>query len=173
MKKIIIMIIALTLSAGAFAQKGVRPPHRARVFTHVYVTPAFGYGFNYGYPFFGYPYFGYPYGYGMYPYAYGPMTSYKLNAQINAVKSEYRYKIKAARKDKSVSRAQRKQNVLQLKSERENAIGNVQKNYYQRRMNRMTNPQGMNNPQNQQPETNNTQNQPNNNNNSGSNQNQN
>ena len=171
MKKILIMMIALTLSAGVFAQKGGFRGHSVRVYT--YVTPAFGYGFNYGYPFFGYPYFGYPYGYGMYPYAYGPMTSYKLNAQINAVKSEYRYKIKAARKDKSVSSAQRKQNVLQLKSERENAIGNVQKNYYQRRMNRMTNPQGMNNPQNQQPETNNTQNQPNNNNNSGSNQNQN
>ena len=171
MKKILIMMIALTLSAGVFAQKGGFRGHSVRVYT--YVTPAFGYGFNYGYPLFGYPYFGYPYGYGMYPYAYGPMTSYKLNAQINAVKSEYRYKIKAARKDKSVSRAQRKQNVLQLKSERENAIGNVQKNYYQRRMNRMTNPQGMNNPQNQQPETNNTQNQPNNNNNSGSNQNQN
>lgn len=158
MKKIIIMMIALTLSAGTFAQKGVRPPHRSRVFTHVYVTPAFGYGFNYGYPFFGYPYFGYPYGYGMYPYAYGPRSSYRLNTQINAVKSEYRYKIKAARKDKSISSAQRKQNVLKLKAERENAIADVQTNYNKRRMN-MYNQQG----------TNNTQNQPNDNNNSGDN----
>lgn len=171
MKKILIMMIALTLSAGVFAQKGGFRGHSVRVYT--YVTPAFGYGFNYGYPFFGYPYFGYPFAYGPYSYAYGPASSYKLNAQISAVKSEYRYKIKAARKDKSVSSTQRKQNVLQLKSERENAISNVQKNYYQRRMNRMTNPQGMNNSQNQQPGTNNTQNQPNNNNNSGSNQNQN
>jgi len=170
MKKILIMMIALTLSAGVFAQKrGGFRGHPVRVYT--YVTPAFGYGFNYGYPLFGYPYFGYPFAYGPYSYAYGPMSSYKLNAQINAVKSEYRYKIRAARKDKSVSSAQRKQNVLQLKSEREKAIGNVQKNYYQRRMNRMTNPQGMNNSQNQQPGTNNTQSQPNNNNNSESNQN--
>src|SRR6185437_13708446 len=170
MKKILIMMIALTFSAGVFAQKrGGFRGHPVRVYT--YVTPAFGYGFNYGYPLFGYPYFGYPFAYGPYSYAYGPMSSYKLNAQINAVKSEYRYKIRAARKDKSVSSAQRKQNVLQLKSEREKAISDVQKNYYQRRMNRMTNPQGMNNSQNQQPGTNNTQSQPNNNNNSESNQN--
>lgn len=161
-------MVALTLSAGAFAQKGGRG-FRTRVF----VTPAYGYGFNYGYPLFGYPYFGYPYAYGFSPYAYGRMSSYKLNAQINAVKSEYRYKIKAARKDKSVSSAQRKQNVLQLKSERENAIGNVQKNYYKRRMNMMNNPQGTNNTQNQPQGTNNTQNQSNDNNNSGVNKNQN
>ena len=146
MKKIIIMAIALALSAGAFAQKkGVRP-HHVRVYT--YVTPAFGYGFNYGYPFYGYPYFGYPFGYGFSPYAYGPMSSYRLNAQINSVRSEYRYKIKAARKDKSVSKVQRTQNVLQLKSERENAIANVEKNFRTGRMNMMNNRQGTNNVQN-------------------------
>lgn len=155
-------MIALALSTGSFAQKGGSRPHRVRVYT--YVTPAFSYGFNYGYPFFGYPYFGYPYGYGLYPYAYGSRSSYALNAQINAVKSEYRYKIKAARKDKSVSSTQRKQNVLQLKSERENAIADVQKNFNKRRMNMMyNNQQGTNNT--------NSQKQPNNN--SDDNQNQN
>lgn len=147
MKKIIIIMISLTFSAGAFAQrKGFSGHQRARV--HVYVAPALGLGFGYGYPSFGYPYFGYPYGYGFSPYAYRPMQSYRLNAQINTVKSEYRYKIKTARKDKSISRAERKQDVLSLKSERENKIAEVEKNYYKRQMARMNNRQGINNNQN-------------------------
>ena len=148
MKKILIMMISLTLSAGAFAQrKGVRSPHRSRVFTHVYVTPSFGYGFGYGYPYFGYgyPYFGYPYDYGFPPYGYRPRLTYKLNAQINAVKSEYTYKIKAVRKDKSISRDQRKQDIFKLKSERESAIADVEEGYTGRRMNMMNKQQGINN----------------------------
>lgn len=134
-------MISLALSAGAFAQKGFYRPHR--VFTQIYVAPALGLGFNYGYPFFGYPYFGYPYGYG--PYAYRPMASSRLNSEINAVKSEYRHKIKAVRKDKSISSAQRKQNISKLKSDRENAIADVEKNFSKRQMNMMNNNQNLSN----------------------------
>ena len=137
-------MISLALSTGAFAQrKGFSGAHRERV--HVFVAPMIGLGFGYGYPYFGNPYFGYPYGYGFSPYAYRPMSSPRLESQIDAVKSEYRYKIKAVRKDKSISRAQRKQEIFSLKSEQENKIADVEKNFNQRQMQRMNNRQGINN----------------------------
>lgn len=145
MKKIIIIMISLICSAGTFAQqKGFGSPH-VHVYTRIYVAPAYGLGLNYGYPLFGYPYFGYMYPYGYPPYPYMPPSSYKLNAQISAVKSEYKYQIKTVRKDESISKTQKKQDILQLKSERENAIAEVEKNYHKRPVNH----QGTNNSQKQ------------------------
>jgi len=154
-------MISLTLSMGALAQrKGFYAPR-----TRIIVAP-FNYsvGLGFGYPYFGYPIFGYPYGYGFFPYNYMPMSSYSLNRQIAYIRNEYSYKIKAARKDKSVSKVQRKQNILALKSEREKDISNAEQNYRQRRMNYR---QGLNN--NSNPGINNNQNQGNNNQNQGNN----
>lgn len=146
-------MISLTLSMGALAQrKGFYAPH-----TRIIVAPLnYGVGFGFGYPYFGYPY---PFGYGFYPYNYMPRASYSLNRQVASIRNEYSYKIKAARKDKSVSKTQRKQDILALKSEREKDISNAEQNYRQRRMNYR---QGLNN--NSNPGINNNQNQGNNNN---------
>jgi hypothetical protein len=142
MKKIIIMIVAsLALASGAFAQKG-RGYYRGH--TRVIIAPAIGFtygGFAYGYPYFGYPFFGYPYGYGFAPYK----PTSQLDAQIAAIRADYAYKIKAARKDKSVPKAERKQNILALKSEREQAVANAAKNFRNERMNMNNQNRGMNN----------------------------
>jgi len=77
------------------------------------------------------------------------LASYRLNAQINAVKSDYRYQIKAVKKDKSISSDQKKQDILQLKSAREKAIAEVEKNYHKRPMNTINPQSGTNNSQDQ------------------------
>jgi len=146
MKKIIIMmVVSLALASGAYAQKG-RGFHRGH--TRVIIAPAIGFtygGFGYGYPYFNYgfgnPYFGYPYGYGFAPYR----PASQLDAQIAAIRADYAYKIKAARKDKSVPKAERKQNILALKSEREQAIANAVQNFHNGRMNMYNQNRGMNN----------------------------
>ena len=149
------------ISTGVFAQrKGFYSPH-----VRVYVSPLnYGIGFGYPYGYFGYPMFGYPYGYP--PYGYAPMSSYSLNRQIASIRIQYRYKIKAARQDKSVAKPQRKQEILSLKSDREKAINNAELNYRRQRMNyrqRMNN--NYQNPgPNNNPATNNTPNSGNNNN---------
>lgn len=155
MKKIVIMmIVSLALASGAYAQKG-RGVYRGH--TRVIIAPAIGFTYGFGYPLnygFGYPYFGYPpYGYGFAPYR----PASRLDAQIAAIRADYAYKIKAARKDKSVPKAERKQNILALKSEREKAIANAAQNYRNERMNmynqngRMNN-QNFNNGQNKVPD---------------------
>lgn len=154
MKKIIIIMISLIWSAGAFAQQKGFAQHHVHVYTRVYVAPAYRLGFSYGYPYFGYPYFGYPYGFAPYPYT--PPASYRLNAQINAVKSDYRYQIKAVKKDKSISGNQKKLDILQLKSAREKAIAQAEKSYYNRRMNSMNHQPGTNNNQGQPKENSNS-----------------
>lgn len=163
---------ALMLSTGVFAQrKGFYAPHM-----RVYVAPLnYGIGFGYPYGYLGYPMFGYPYGYP--PYGYAPMSSYSLNRQIASIRIQYRYKIKAARQDKSVSKSERKQDVLSLKSDREKAINNAELNFRKQRMNyrqRMNNNNYYQNPgSNNNPGTNNTPNSGNNNNQNNNNQNSN
>ena len=145
MKKIIIMmIVSVSLASGAYAQKS-RGFHRGH--TRVIIVPAIGFsygGFGYGYPYFnygyGYPFFAYPYGYGFEPY-----RPSRLDAQITAIKADYGYQIKAARKDKSVPKAQRKKNILTLKSEREKAIANAEQTYRQERINMQNQNNGINN----------------------------
>lgn len=155
MKKILIVMIAvLAIASGSYAQKvrGFYRPH-----TRVIIAPAIGFTYGgYGYPYFGYPYFGYPYNFG-YSYNYGYAPSRRLDAQIAAIRADYAYKIKAARRDKSVPRAERKQNILALKSEREQAIVNAAQNFRNGRMNgyhqnQGTNNQPLNNGQNQGPD---------------------
>jgi len=91
-----------------------------------------------------------------------PMSSYSLNRQIQYIRSEYSYKIRAARKDKSLTKSQRKQQILSLKSEREKAINNAEVNFRQRSMNYrrgMDNKQNPGTNENKTPGTNNNNNQ--------------
>jgi hypothetical protein len=146
MKKILIMMmVSLSLASGVSAQKG-RGFYRGH--TRIIIAPVIGFsygGFGYSYPYFNYgfgnPYFVYPYGYGLAPYR----PASRLDVQIAAIRSDYRYKIKAARKDKTVPKTERKQNILSLKSEREKAIANAEWNYRQERMKMYHQHQGMNN----------------------------
>jgi hypothetical protein len=93
-------------------------------------------GWGYGY----YPYGYYPYS----PYWYNPWYAYppggyyrsarpsKLDLQIEDIKTDYRDKIWSVRHDESLSRKQKRQQVHDLKHERDNEILQAKKDYYKR-----------------------------------------
>lgn len=144
MKTLIIILVSVTLSLGVAAQHRVYyHPYHPRV----YIAP-YGYGLGFGYPYFGYPYYGYPFDYPF--YGNRPMP-YKLSLQIQSIKVDYKNKIREARKDKSLSHSQRRQEIRSLKAERDQDIINAQRNFSRSRRNNQ-NP-GINN--NQNPGTNN------------------
>jgi len=125
MKKTITVMLALTLVLAAAAQRG---HGGGRV---VVVTPGIGLGYGYGYSSLFYSPYGYPYGY---PYYYGnPYQTSKLQMEIADLKTDYSDKIRSAKKDKSLSKVERKATVQQLKTERNKAVQDLQKNYYKPR----------------------------------------
>jgi hypothetical protein len=120
MKTLLIIMVSVMLSLGAAAQH--------RVYYHayhprVYISP-FSYGFGYGYPYFGY---GYPYGY---PYqSYQRSVPYKLELEIQSIKIDYKSQIREVRRDKSISHSKRRAEIRSLKTERDQAIIDAQRNY--------------------------------------------
>ena len=130
MKTLIIMLISVTLSLGVSAQrKGYYRTYRGYYHTYrprVYVSP-FSYGLSFGYPYYGYyiyPYYSYPYN----PY-FGRVMPYKLALQIESIKDDYRNRIREARKDKTLSHSQRRQEIRNLKTERDEDIINAKREY--------------------------------------------
>lgn len=127
MKTLIIMLISVTLSLGVSAQrKGYHHAYHGYYRTYrprVYVSP-FSYGLSYGYPY--YPYYGYPYGYDPY---YRSVMPYKLALQIESIKDDYKNRIREVRRDKSLSHSQRRQEIRNLKTERDEDITNAKKNF--------------------------------------------
>ena len=127
MKTLLIILVSVTLSLGASSQrKGYYHAYHPRLYpSRVYITP-FSYGFGFGYPYYGYPYYGYPYAY---PYYGERRMPYKLSLQIQSIKIDYKNKIKEARKDKSLSHSQRRQEIRSLKAERDQEIIDAQRNF--------------------------------------------
>jgi len=125
MKRLLIIMLSLGLVAGASAQKvrvgGVHYIHSPRVIVYggAYAPfyPYYGFGFSpWGYP--------YPYA----PYAYNRPS--KLTLQIEDIKNDYKDKIWSAKHDKTISKQERKEQVRQLKKERDQLIEDKKANYY-------------------------------------------
>jgi hypothetical protein len=131
MKTLLMLLISGTLALGASAQR--RGGHYHGGYHHVYrpsriiVSPSVGFGWGYGSPYFGYPYYGYPYGYPS-PYAYRTIPS-KLSLQIQSIRLDYKNQIREARHNKSMSHAQRRQEIQRLKTERDQEIISAQQNF--------------------------------------------
>ncbi len=125
-------MLAITVTLGASAQRishGFRGGYYAPV-TRVYISP-FSYGIGFGYPYLGYPYAAFsPYGY---PHNRYRQTPYKLSLQIEEIKNDYKNQIKAARKDKTISHSQRRQEIRTLKADRDKAIIDAKMNFWPRR----------------------------------------
>ncbi|MEP7278503.1 MAG: hypothetical protein ABI813_07670, partial [Bacteroidota bacterium] len=81
----------------------------------------------FGYSPFGYSPFGYPYGYN------GYRGVSKLQVQMEAIRADYRDKIKSARHDKSLERQHRKKIIRGLKSDRDKSLQDAKANYYKPR----------------------------------------
>ena len=130
MKKLVIILLSLGLVTGAYAQRG----HViAGGGYHYYVRPSVTVGFGYPfYPYYGfgyYPFAYYPFGY-PYPPGYGYYRPSKLSMQIEDIKNDYHDKIVSARHDKSLTHAERKEKIHELKQERDQQINDTKSNYY-------------------------------------------
>lgn len=154
MKKLLVVLLAVGLGVAANAQPKINPAFRGgslggrinsdggskgnvenvkpRVTVVTPVVPV-------------YPYYGYAYGYGYSPYYspfyspfYDPFYSPRFNQsrpsqldlQIEDINNEYDFKIKTVKKDKSLSKDERKQQVRDLKHQREYEIIEAKKQYY-------------------------------------------
>lgn len=136
MKKLLIVIVSLGLTFAAEAQAKINRGGAVRSFrprtTVVAVAPIYpyggmGWGMRYGYryspfysPFYD-PFLG---------YQRREPTPSKLDLEIEDIKNQYGHKLTSARKDKSVSKQERKQKIRELKHEREDAIIEAKKIFY-------------------------------------------
>jgi hypothetical protein len=127
MKKIMIVVLMLGATFAASAQRHtpIRGGHGH------YIRPRVSVGVGFGYPVYPYgyysPYYGYPYGGPAYGYNYRPSG---LNLQIQEIRNDYRHLIRDARHDKSVSRSDRRAKISSLKHDRDEAVIQAQKDYY-------------------------------------------
>ncbi|HZE84615.1 MAG TPA: hypothetical protein VE035_09910 [Puia sp.] len=158
MKKLLIILFSVGLALGASAQRG----HFGGGYHGGYVSRphvAIGVGLGFGYSPF-YPYYGYPYGvygpwgypYPAYYYGHGPIPS-KLALQIEDIKNDYDARISDVRHDKDLPGKERRQQIRQLKHDRDQAIIQARRDYY---YNSHRNPNNNNN-NNQQRNNNNDQ----------------
>ena len=125
MKKLLTMVTAMLLVMAVSAQHGRGGGGR----TVIVVRPSIGYGFGYS-PFYS-PFGYYPYGN---PYGYNGYTRpSKLEMKVDAIKTDYKDKIKSAKHDSSISKDERKKIVKQLKADRDRDIHDLKTNYYKRK----------------------------------------
>ena len=120
MKKLIVVWLSLLLASGVSAQwhyrGGFYTRPRVSIGIGVPVAP-FGY---YGYP------YGYPYGYG---YRYRPS---KLDLQIQEIQNDYAHRIYTVKHDKTIRRKERKRQIHELEHERDKAIIQAKRDYYEK-----------------------------------------
>jgi len=122
MKKIFVVILSMILVIGASAQhRGGGGGHYYRPHTRVIVGVGGGYGY---YPYSPY----YPYGYSYWNQPYFRPSGLEL--KIQDIKADYQDRIWSARHDDKLSRSERKQEIHRLKSERDQAIRDTERNYH-------------------------------------------
>jgi hypothetical protein len=121
MKKIFVVLLGLGLTFGAFAQHG-------NIGHAYYYRPHVVLGLGAYAPF--YPYYGFGYS-PFYPYpGYAVHRQSKLDQKITDIRNDYADKITSAKSDTTVPRKERRANVHRLKTERDQAIDDLKRNYY-------------------------------------------
>lgn len=134
-KRLLIILFAIGLTVGAFAQRGGHGGFRGGggyIYRPAYVNVGVGLGFGLGY-YSGFSPYGFYNPWGFYPppyyYGYGAMPS-KLALQIQDIKNDYNEQIQAAKDDKSMTRKDRRARVRELKHDRDAAVTQAQRDYY-------------------------------------------
>ena len=122
MKKLFVILLSMIFVLGASAQHGGYYRGGGHYYgprTRVVVGVGAGY----------YPWYS-PYGYG-YPYGYSYYNRpSRLEMKIEDIRSDYRDRIWSVRHDDKLSRSERKREVHELKSERDAAIRDTERNYH-------------------------------------------
>ncbi len=122
MKKLLMIILSVSLFSAVTAQRhGV-----VVVRSYAPVYSSFNVGLGYGYSPFYNPYYS-PYGYNN---NYRPS---KLDNQIADITHDYADKIESVRLDKTLSGSQRREEIRNLKKERDNEINEVKINYHKQK----------------------------------------
>jgi hypothetical protein len=121
MKKLVVILVSLMIVLTASAQRKFGGGHHYyRPRTRVIV----GVGGYYPY----YPVFPYSYYWGS-PYYYDRPPS-RLELKIEDIRSDYKDRIWSVRHDSKLSKGERKREIRELKSERDQAIRDAERNYY-------------------------------------------
>jgi hypothetical protein len=134
MKKLLVILFSVGLALGASAQRGHGSFHGGGGYVYhprvvVGVGLGYGYGFGYG-PFSPWGWYS-PWGYPYPPYYYGQgAMPTRLALQISDIKNDYKAQIKSTRHDKTIPRTERKERIRQLKHDRDQAIINARKDFY-------------------------------------------
>jgi hypothetical protein len=122
----LIIICALGLTFSASAQKVIHAAPHYYPRTRVSVGVGLGAWGPY-YPYWYSPFYAYP------PYAYGySARPSKLDLEIEDIRNDYKDKIWSVRHDESLSRKARRQQVHELKHQRDEEILQAKKDYYKR-----------------------------------------
>jgi hypothetical protein len=137
MKKLFIISLTLLMATGAFAQRGyyhgggyyARPRVSVGIGIGVPVYPYYGFG-----PLYPYSPFGFGYGYGpIYRYGYPYYrTPSKLDLEIQDIWNDYSHQIWLVKHDESLSRKERRKQVRELEHERDKAIIQAKRDYYEK-----------------------------------------
>lgn len=138
MKQILVLLVATIISLGVQAQrKTIRGNFRPQVSQQqqpkvVVISPRpyynpYAYGFsNWGTP-WGFNRFGYDPFFG---YSRQASIPSELELSLDQIRNDFAYEIANVRGDKSLSKSERKSRIRALKHERENAILEAKRNYY-------------------------------------------
>lgn len=124
MKRLLIILFSIGLAVSASAQHRIGGgrfvrPRVTIIGGYAPIYPYYGLGYGFGSPFYNYP----PY------YASRPS---KLDLQIEDIKNDYKDRIWSVKHDDSLSKADKKAKVSELKHERDMAVDDAKRNYYKR-----------------------------------------
>jgi hypothetical protein len=123
MKKLFVIVLSIMIVTAASAQyKGGGHYWGGGRYYHPHTRVIVGVGAGYYSPYYYYPF--YP------TYGYGYWTPSKLELKIQDIQADYKDRIYSVRHDKSISKSERKAMIRQLKSDRELAIRDAERNYY-------------------------------------------
>jgi len=134
MKNILMMILGVVLSVSAMAGQpkvanvgrvGGGTPAKVIVVRPAYYPYRFGYSPFYS-PFYGYNAFYYS------PYGFQHRPS-KLDLEMEQINNDYHHEIADVRHDETLSKAERRQKIRDLRHERANSIIDAKKSYYEKR----------------------------------------
>ncbi len=147
MKKLWMLVAVTGIAFSVTAQRGVKSYSSGIIKGPKVVTvvrpafglynPRFGYGYSpFGYSPFAYSPFGYrPFGFGQ--AFYEPNTPLrqpsKIDLTIEQIKNDFGYQIATVRNNEALERSERREKIRGLKHDRDGAIINAKREYYDRK----------------------------------------
>jgi hypothetical protein len=122
MKRVFVMLSFMAIVIAASAQKRIGTQYYRYYRPRTSIVVSGGYGY--------YPYYPMYYDYGFWGQPYYYHRPSKLTLQIEDIQSDYKDRIWSARHDDQLTKREKKQKIRELKSERDMAVRDAERNYY-------------------------------------------